>query len=198
MIGRLKKTAMAAIGLAAFAAAGTATLAQESTNERRSGATIYHNRGYNGSAVYIGGARSNLNLPWRVRSIRVHSGSWEFCERPNYGGTCRTFSADTPVVGNVFRGMTVQSVRPAGGGFIGVEADNEVLRGRYSEFHTQPEARGYRIPACPSGQPTSTCTRQTADAYCRSRGWDVSTSSESETVNRRGFLADVLCSNNRG
>ncbi len=95
--------------------------------------------------------------------------------------------------------MTIQSVRPAGGGgFIGVEANNQVLRGSFAEFHTEPESRGFRIPACPTGNPSSTCTLQTARAYCQGKGWNGAVHAESETVGRRQFLADVLCENNRG
>lgn len=145
------KTGIIILALAALGTVGPSVVGQENANERSSGATIYRDAGYRGSAVYIGGARSNLRLSWRVKSIRIHSGRWELCERANYQGECRTIDQDSPVVGTVFRGMKVQSIRPVGSSFIGVEANNQILRGRYGEFHTQPEARGFRIPSCPTG-----------------------------------------------
>ncbi len=194
---------MKAIGIAALVATAsfigaTAVLGQDSPGRRDSGVTMYRDSFHRGPAVYVDGARANLGLAWPVNSIRVYSGSWDLCERPNYQGNCRTLTKDTTILGSTKRGMTVQSIRPTGGGLIGVEADNKILRGRYTEFHTQPESRGYRIPACPVGRPTSSCTKRTADAYCRSAGWARSANAESETVGIRGYLADVLCENNKG
>ena len=195
---RLTFAGMAALALAATGLTTTAVSGQGASQERDSGVTIYRDSFYRGPAVFVGEAKSNLGLAWPVNSIRVYSGSWELCERANYRGECRTLTRDTTILGSTNRGMTVQSIRPSGGGLIGVEADNKILRGRFAEFHTQPESRGYRIPACPSGRPTSSCTKRTADAYCRTVGWARSASSESEMIGRRGYLADVLCENNKG
>lgn len=195
---KIKAFVAAALIAAACGIGATAVVGQDSSDRRDSGTTIYRDSFYRGPAVFIGEARSDLGLAWPVNSIRVYSGSWDLCERPNYQGNCRTISRDTTILGSTTRGMTIQSIRPTGGGLIGVEADNKILRGRYTEFHTQPESRGYRIPACPVGRPTSSCTKRTADAYCRSVGWTRSANAESETVGRRGYLADVLCENNKG
>lgn len=197
------KISAKAIGIAALVAAAssitaTAVVGQDSSGRRDAGVTIYRDSFFRGPAVFVGEAKQDLGLAWPVNSIRVYSGSWDLCERPNYQGNCRTISGDTTILGSTTRGMTVQSIRPAGGSLIGVEADNQVLRGRYTEFHTQPESRGYRIPACPVGRPTSSCTKRTADAYCRTIGWSRAANAESETVGRRGYLADVLCENNKG
>ena len=195
---RLTFAGIAALALAATGLTATAVSGQGASQGRDSGVTIYRDSFYRGPAVFVGEAKSNLGLAWPVNSIRVYSGSWELCSRANYQGECRTLTRDTTILGSTNRGMTVQSIRPAGGGLIGVEADNKILRGRFAEFHTQPESRGYRIPACPSGRPTSSCTKRTADAYCRTVGWARSASSESEMIGRRGYLADVLCENNKG
>ncbi|MFA6218325.1 MAG: beta/gamma crystallin-related protein [Erythrobacter sp.] len=198
-IGKIAGIAgIAALAIAASGIAATAVSGQSSSQGSKFGVTIYRDSFYRGPAVFVGEAKSNLGLAWPVNSIRVYSGIWELCERPNFQGTCRSVEKDTTILGTTRRGMTVLSIRPLGGGFIGVEADNKVLRGSYAEFHTQPASRGYRIPACPTGYASSSCTKRTADAYCRSIGWSHAGSAESEKVGLRYFLTDVLCENNRG
>lgn len=191
----------------ALVGAGLATLAVTSANGQADIAAaspgdviIYRDSGFRGPAVAVSAERPNLGLAWPVNSVRVKGGVWQLCSRAQYRGTCRVVVADTAMLGTPNRGMTVQSMRPLrdGGSFIGVEAHNQVLRGKYSEFHTEPDARGYRIPACPTGTPSSTCTARTADNYCRARGWSHATRSHGDMVGRRTFLADVVCENNKG
>lgn len=95
MTRQLKWIGIATLSIAMMGAAGTTALGQDGASERRTGATIYRDGGYRGTAVYAPSARPNLNLSWRVNSIRVHSGSWELCSRPNFEGTCRTYDEDT-------------------------------------------------------------------------------------------------------
>lgn len=128
----------------------------------------------------------------------MKSGTWELCERTNFQGTCRTYDRSTPVLLSRSSGLTIQSMRLAGpgsggGSFIGVEARDQVTTGTFAEFHTEPAARGYRIPACPVGRMTSTCAARTADNYCRTIGWNGSAREHMQTVGRVVFLADVLC-----
>lgn len=161
-------------------------------------ATIYRDVSYQGPAVAIGENNPNLGLAWPINSIRVAAGSWQLCERPNYGAPCLTVDRDQAMLGTLQRGMSVQSIRligsaGGGGGFIGVEAKNQVTRGAYSEYHTQPEVRGYRIPACSIGRLTASCAKRTADNYCRTRGWNGSAYRAQQPVGQRVFLADVLC-----
>jgi len=198
MINIFRPSGLALVALLASGITASAVFAQSASDRRETGVTIYRDTYYRGSAVFVGSEKSNLGLAWPVKSVRVYSGSWEFCERPNFGGECRTFTRDTAILGSTAIGMTFQSIRPTGGSLIGVEAKNQVLRGKFAEFHTQPDSRGYRIPACPTGRPSSSCTKRTADAYCRTSGWAHSVSSESETIGRRQYLADVLCENSKG
>ena len=103
---------------AAAAAVGAAMLATSSAQVpedrmyRPPEATIYRDAAYRGPAVFIGEAKPNLGLAWPVNSIRVTNGRWELCERTRYRGTCRTVDRDTPMLGNVLRGITIQSIRP--------------------------------------------------------------------------------------
>lgn len=162
-------------------------------------ATIYRDANFRGPAAFIGRSNANLGLAWPVNSIRVAGGTWELCEQINWGGNCRTVDRDQALLGSRQRGMTVQSIRlvsgSGGGSFIGVEARNQVTRGASTEFHTQPESRGYRIPACPTGRPTNSCLKRTADNYCRTQGWRGSAHRTNQIIGQRAFLADVLCTN---
>ncbi len=190
--------ALATIGSVAMF--GSSAVGQEERGRWSGEATIYRDGGYRGPAVFVDEAKPNLDLPWPVNSIRIASGRWELCEQTRFRGDCRTVTRDTPLLGNLLRGLTVQSMRPvrseadsgSGSGF-GVEANDQVLRGRFAEFHTQPAARGFRIPACPQGQATARCAATTADNYCRSMNWTEASSEHLETVGRGVFLADVLC-----
>ncbi|MBB6426539.1 beta/gamma crystallin-related protein [Sphingopyxis sp. JAI128] len=161
---------------------------------RPSEATIYRDAGYRGPAVFISEEKPNLGLSWPVNSIRVPHGHWELCEKTRYRGRCRTVERDTPMLNNVLRGVTVQSMRPTGGGANpGLPANDQVARGNFAEFHTQPSDRNNRVLACPRGSATANCAAQTADNWCRSIGWNGSAREHMETVSGRVYLADVLC-----
>jgi hypothetical protein len=162
-------------------------------------ATIYRDAGYRGPAVFIGEEKPNLGLAWPVNSIRVPNGRWELCERTRYRGNCRTVDRDTPMLNNVLRGLTIQSIRPVGGDGGGggwnpnPPANDQVARGNFAEFHTQPAERNYRVLACARGSATANCASQTADSWCRSIGWNGSAREHMETISGRVYLADVLC-----
>lgn len=186
--------------LAALVFAGSASLATSSAQTpddrmyRPAEATIYRDAAYRGPAVFIGEAKPNLGLAWPVNSIRVTQGRWELCEKTRYRGTCRTVDRDTPMLGNILRGITVQSMRPAGGGSDPYPpANDQSVRGNFAEFHTQPMSGRTRVLACASGSGTANCAARTADSWCRSIGWNGSAREHMETVNGRIYLADVLC-----
>ena len=190
------------IGAAAAALGGGWLVASAQTPEERlyrpAEATIYRDAGYRGPAMFIGEAKPNLGLAWPVNAIRVTRGRWELCEKTRYRGNCRTVDRDTPMLGTVLRGITVQSMRPAGTGGGGgwnpnPPANGQTARGSFAEFHTQPGTGGYRVLACTSGSATANCAARTADTWCRSIGWNGSAREHMETVSGRVYLADVLC-----
>lgn len=160
-------------------------------------AIIYRDLGYSGPAVNVSQAQPNMGLAWRVNSIRVRSGRWELCERTNFRGTCRSYDADNAMLGNPLRGVTVQSMRPMGGGGGGnpeVPGNNPSLRGMAAEFYPAPAQNGRRILACVRGSATANCAAATADRFCVALGWTASARETMETVSGRVYLADVLCS----
>lgn len=162
-------------------------------------AIIYRDAGYQGPAVNVSEAQSNLRLAWRVNAIRVRSGRWQLCERANYRGDCRTVDSDRPVLGTGLRGITVQSMRPIGGSGGGSGSNepgrNPSLRGMASEFYPAPARGGYRVLACPTGSATANCAERNANQFCTTMGWRRSARQTMETVRQRVYLADVLCTN---
>ena len=159
-------------------------------------ATIYRDAAYRGPAVFVGEAKPNLGLAWPVNSVRVARGRWELCEKSRYRGTCRTVDRDTPMLNNVLRGIAIQSIRPVGtgGGWNpNPPANDQVARGNFAEFHTQPATAAYRVPACPMGSATASCAARAADNWCRTIGWNGSAREHIETIGGRDYLADVLC-----
>lgn len=191
----------AAAGIALIAGSGMLTTSTAQTPDERRyrppEATIYRDAAYRGPAVFIGEAKPNLGLAWPVNSIRVASGRWELCEKTRYRGNCRTVERDTPMLGNVLRGLKIQSIRPAGSSGGGWNpnppASDQVVRGSFAEFHTQPGTGGYRVLACASGSSTANCAARTADNWCRSIGWNGSAREHMESIANRVYLADVLC-----
>ena len=187
--------AAASIGAGFLATSNAQTV--ETERYRPPEATIYRDAAYKGPAVFIGEEKPNLGLAWPVNSVRVASGRWELCEKTRYRGNCRTIDRDTPMLGNILRGITIQSIRPVGNNGGGWNpqppANDQIARGNFAEFHTQPSQGRYRVLACTSGSSTANCAARTADTWCRSIGWNGSAREHMETVSGREYLADVLC-----
>lgn len=196
-IPRLLFTAFAGVAIAAIATAQTDKMAAIGQGE----ATIYRDVGFQGPAVFVREAKSDLELSWTVRSIRVRTGTWELCARTRFRPPCARVSADEPDLSRVSRVLyTVQSMRPLGGQpaqlpAIPEPAAGPSLRGMAAEFFPAPGRYNVRILSCPSGNGTASCAARTADDFCRSVGWNGSKSESQETINRRNYLADVLCVN---
>lgn len=160
-------------------------------------ATFYRDLNFNGPAVFVNEPKANLQLNWRVNSIRIRSGQWQLCERPNFRGTCRTYDRDTIMLGTPLRGREVQSMRPLNWwpGNPTVPGNNPSLRGMASQFYPTPAQNGYRVLACDrSSSAGASCAAATADRFCEAMGWRASARELLETVNGRVYLADVLCS----
>lgn len=190
----LKSVLMAATltGLTTGAAAQT----DKMTPIGRGEATIYRDVGFQGPAVFVGEAKSNLGLAWSVRSIRVRSGTWELCARTRYRPPCFKVSADENDLRRVYPLLyAVQSMRPTGYA-PPVQPDPPAgtsLRGMSGEYFPAPGRNGYRILSCSNGSSTANCAARTADDYCKSLGYGGSASQTQETVYSRVYLADVLC-----
>lgn len=193
--------------LAVFiATAGVATIYPNSTtaqdnsaqhHPQRAESIIYRDAHYRGPAVNVSRAQENMRLAWPVNSIRVKAGRWQLCEQPHYRGHCRIIDRDSSRLGNSWRGISVQSMRPLGWnpGDPGVPGTNRNLRGMAAQFYPAPASNGYRVLACATGSATSNCAAATADRFCAAQGWRTSAREALQTVNGRVYLADVLCTN---
>ncbi|MBX3561326.1 MAG: hypothetical protein KF780_05880 [Sphingomonas sp.] len=161
----------------------------------RGEAIIYRDVGFAGPAVNVSRAEPDLRLAWPVRSIRVRQGRWELCTLSNYRGRCTTVDRDSADLRRQVNFLDrVGSMRPLPGGWQPEPpAQERSLRGMAAEFFPAPVRNGRRVPACERGQATANCAAQTADRFCRERGWNGSAREALETVNRQVFLADTLC-----
>lgn len=193
MFIRAALVATAALAVTAAAWAQTDKMAPMGRGE----ATIYRDQNFQGPAVFVGEAKSNLGLAWSVRSIRVRSGTWELCARTRYRSPCFRVSADENDLRRIYPLLyAVQSMRPVGYA-PPVQPEPPAgasLRGMSSEFFPAPGDRnGRRILSCTTGGATANCASRTADNYCKGLGYGGSASQTQETVYGRVYLADVLC-----
>lgn len=190
----IKATLIASVALTIGAAAWAQT--DKMAPIGRGEATIYRDLNFQGPAVYVGEAKSNLGLAWPVRSIKVRSGTWELCARTRYRQPCAKVSADEADLRKVSRILyAVQSMRPVGYA-PPVQPDPPAgtsLRGMSGEYFPAPGRNGVRILSCANGGSTANCAAKTADDYCKSLGYGGSASQTQETVYSRVYLADVLC-----
>lgn len=149
-------------------------------------AIVHRDTFFNGPFQSVTASRTDLNLGWEARSIRVRSGKWQICTGRNFTGRCTTIERDTPTLSPQFR--SIQSMRPTGGWGTGV---GQSLRGAASEFFPAPLRNGQRIEC--QGGGNSSCARQAANQFCRSVGWLLARTQAIETVSGRSVVADVLC-----
>lgn len=164
---------------------------------------FFSGAGFQGRSYFLTGPRSSLSIPFMARSYRVAPGDqWQLCARTEYRQPCVTVSASDADRG-IMTGFQIRSARPAGSGGSG---DDEFgsgyggpsLQGMASEFFRAPESRGRRVVGCRRGSVTAACISDTADRFCRARGYaGGSAYQRAETVGRETYLADVLCSRSR-
>ncbi|MCB2062880.1 MAG: hypothetical protein KDE25_05380 [Novosphingobium sp.] len=197
MTSRFKALAIGLVCTGGAIAAASPLIAQDDKMARpEPEAIIYRDAGFNGPAVNVRSDKTNMGLAWRVNSIRVRSGEWQLCERTNFRGNCRTFKADNSRI-LLYRGIVVQSMRPTNRPAPDplVPGNNPSLRGMGSQFYPEPARGGYRVLSCPTGGGTANCAKTTAETFCKAMGWRTSLRQTMQTVNRRIYLADVLCAN---
>lgn len=181
----------------AMAVTATAATAQSGT------ATIYRDRNFSGPAVAVSQTSPNMRLNFQVQSVRINGGAWELCQQANFRGDCLVVGQTTSDLRRTYNWAgPLQSMRPvnggSGGGGSGGGSSQQSLRGMASEFFPAPRngrnPGAARVLACPgSNNASPVCASQNADRFCRTMGWNGSARELMETVNRRAYLADVLC-----
>lgn len=189
-------------GLAIAGLAATASTAQVVRPTPVPGeAIIYRDRNFQGSAVNVSNVEANLRLSWRVNSVRLASGRMELCSQANFRGTCRVIDRSyTYLTPLGLPNNAVQSMRPVltGSNTTPTAGVGPVLRGMAASFYPQPSRNGQRLRACDTGAVTAACASRTAQAFCRSQGYNFVGNVRQQTVNREVFLADVLCRTSNG
>lgn len=156
-------------------------------------AIIYRDRNFAGPAVNVSAEQANLGLRWAVNSVRLVSGSMELCSAPNFRGPCRTVDRSLRDLSSLgLPGNRVLSMRPVSAPVTG-EGPGPSLRGMAAAFYSQPSRNGQRIPSCANNSGAADCARRTAEQFCRAQGFNFAGNVAQQTVNRRNFLADVLC-----
>lgn len=173
-----------------LAIAATLALPGSAQAQRRGEVMLFSQTGFRGQTFIVSGTRSTLPIPWTVRSVRVAPGeAWDLCTRTRFRTPCNRVAIDTAAVSwrvasaRPSQVVTLpEPVPPAGGGS---------LRGMSAEFFTQPSDASGRVVSCVSG--AAACAADSANRFCRSRGWTGASYHRQETVAGRNFLADVLC-----
>lgn len=156
--------------------------------------TLYSKIGFAGQSYTLNGPRQYISLDWSVRSIRVVSGeSWELCGRSRYRSPCVTVHRSEA---NIQRHVASGRPRPAMVSPMPLPApmpgsNGESLRGMSAEFFPAPTSGAGRVASCATG--AAECAAESADVFCRSRGWTRAAYQRQETVAGRIYLADVLC-----
>lgn len=157
---------------------------------------LYSEIAFRGRSVTVSGTQTLVNVPFTVRSARIAPReAWQVCSLPAFQGQCNTVQENQ---GNI--AWTVRSARPRSPVVtlpepIPPTGTAPSLRGMAAEFFPQPSDRNGRVESCAQG--TARCAQQSADRFCQSRGWTQSAFESQETIARRNYLADVLCTQRR-
>ena len=182
------------IRLSWIALAVAVTLPTGAAAQRSGQLTFYSNIGFRGQSYTVTGPRTNVRVPFSIRSAQVAPGeSWEICTGSEYRGNCQTIAES---VGNV--ALSVRSARPVTATTLPAPvpappANAQSLRGMASEYFPQPSDGNGRVLSCPGGSGSTACAAESADRFCKSRGWTASSYERQETVAGRTYLSDVLC-----
>lgn len=187
----------AAMAAAAFIAMTNSALAQQERIWRPPAGQVdgdvqlFRQVNFNGPHIRVQTAVRDLGITWPVRSIRVNSGAWQVCIGVNFTGTCRNVTGSQAIVASPLSQVRsispiVERPTPSPGGAS--------LRGMAAEFFPRPTGRdGRRVLACRNNNATMNCASQTAQQFCRGRGYNHMGNVAMETVAGRHYLADVLC-----
>lgn len=166
----------------------------DASAQRAGQLTFYSQIAFRGQSHTVTGPRENAGVPFRVRSARSAPGErWEICTGAHYRGDCQVVSESQ---GNI--AWTVNSVRPSRAATLPAPVGpgrEQSLRGMAAEFFPQPSDGARRVASCTSG--AAACAAESADRFCRSRGWAAAAYQRQATVSGRNYLADVLCTRTR-
>lgn len=186
---------MRKIAACAAAAGATFLLGSPAPAQVPGEVILFSQTNHRGHSFLVRGTRNNLVIPWAVRSVRVARGeAWDLCTRTNHRDPCHRVAESLANVNwrvasaRPSRAVNLPAPVPPGGGGGQTTA---TLRGMSAEFFVAPQEFGRRVVSCASG--AAACAEQSADRFCRDRGWTAATYHRQETVRGTNYLTDVLC-----
>lgn len=177
------------LGTIALAAGTALALASPAPAQVPGEVILFSQTNHRGHSFLVRGTRNNLVIPWAVRSVRVARGeAWDLCTRTNHREPCHRVAQNLANVN-----WRVASARPSQVVTLPEPAPpgGASLRGMSAEFFVAPQEFGRRVVSCASG--AAACATQSADRFCRNRGWTAATYHRQETVRGTNYLTDVLC-----
>lgn len=160
-------------------------------SQQRGQILLYSETNFQGRMLPVSGTREAIGLSWTVRSVQVAPGeAWDLCQRTRFRSPCHRVAQNSPNVrwrvasARPSLAQTLpEPVPPVGG--------SQSLRGMSAEFFPAPSDGRGRVESCRAG--TAACAQESANRFCRQRGWTAASYSRQETVGGTNFLADVLC-----
>jgi hypothetical protein len=166
------------------------------------GISLFAGTSYSGRQQTISGDNSNLDSigfgDTASSALTAANETWELCEHSNYAGRCvqvrGAFPNLDPIGGGVSsaRRWTGAVASPPPVAAPVPAASGGLLNGRTASFFAQPTFNGQPMRACPqsSGTPSGSCTKQTAEQFCRFSGFARLVHYSASPT---GYLEDVLC-----
>lgn len=149
---------------------------------------------YLGRCVRVSETRIGIPVALTVRSARLVGDTGPlFAETPkNKAGPDLPLAPAGEIVESRPAPAPVVAPTVEQGGEAGT---NPSLAGREVEFFPSPARGGLRVLACSQSpsNPAPRCVQATADGFCAERGYRDSGWRESETINGKAYLANVLC-----
>jgi hypothetical protein len=186
---------MRSFGTLAVAAGAVFLLAGPAPAQVPGEIILFSQTNHRGHSFLVRGTRNNLVIPWAVRSVRVARGeAWDLCTRTNHRDPCHRVAESLQSVNwriasaRPSRAVNLPAPVPPGGG--GSQGGGS-LRGMSAEFFVAPTEGGRRVISCASG--AAACAEQSADRFCRARGWTAARYHRQETVRNTNYLTDILC-----
>ena len=169
----------------------TTSAAQSTMPVPSAEAILYRSANYQGPAFNVN--EPQPRLAGSFGSMRLVRGQMQLCSLPNFSGTCVTATAsysDLSPLGLPHN--QVGSMRPVAASAPQTNV-GPTLRGQAAQFYAAPARNGQRVAACPGGTSTVACARQSAEAFCRTQGYNYVGNVGRQSVGRSDFLVDVLC-----
>lgn len=160
--------------------------------------TFFSDRFYRGQAKVYTLDEGDIRTAFEPRSVRSQ-GRWLVCSEPRFKGRCVEIDRDFPIDTGMGLNFNIRSLRPMAEGTGAARPPPDVppggasLAGVSSRFFPAPAFGTERTLACPSGAPSKSCAKATAEDVCRRAGYREAQHFVLQSVRGLYYLADLLC-----